>query len=142
MFIGVIAVVVLIVAVVAIAAEPYIHPHTVNVLPPLTEYLEGTPIENGTAIDWGDQPPGIYYYNYTIHNNTTYPLNVTLTLEDFPYTEGFMFSWTDMETHDDLNMTIIDPETSAIGDLTLVIPLGASGSYAWTHYIYVEEATT
>jgi len=138
--VGVIVVAVLIAAVIAIAAEPLMHPHSLIVLPPVIEYLEDIPIENATAINWNSWPPGVYYYNYTVYNNSTYSLNVTLVFEDFPWDEGFIISWTNM-THHDLNMSIIEPSTSAIGDLTLVIPLGASGTYEWVHWLYVTEAT-
>ena len=128
----------------AALAAPHIdkllHPHNVTVLPAVVEYLETIPIENGTAIDWGSQPPGIYYYNYTVYNNTTYPLNITVTFEAFPWSDGFVISWTN-STHHSLNMSIIEPATSAIGDLTLVIPLGASGSYSWTHWLLIADAT-
>ena len=124
----------------SIAVTQWSHPHSIDVLPPIIEYLEGAAIENDTAIDWGSQPPGMYYYNYTVYNNTTYPLNVTLILQGFPWSEGFLITWTN-STHNSLNMTIIQPNSSAIGDLTLVIPLGAGGSYAWTHWLIVTEAT-
>ena len=125
----------------SIAVTQWSHPHNVDVLPPIIEYLAGEAIANDTAIDWGSQPPGVYYYNYTILNNSTYRLNVTIYFSDFPYSDGFMISWLDADTHDDLNMTIIEASTSAIGDLTLVIPLGASGSYTWTHWLLITEAT-
>ena len=118
--------------------EAYYHPHTVTVTPAAVEYLDTMPLENATEISWGSkQSPGSYYYNYTVYNNTTYSLNATIILENLPI--GWSLTWAN-QTHN-LNKTIIRPYTSAVGNLTLTIPLGASGTHEWAHWLYVAEAT-
>ena len=130
---------ILVAAVGAVAYDQFYHSHSVTVPPPIAEYVDGVYYENETQIDWGTLNPGSYYINYTIYNNTTYSLTATLLTHNLP--SGWTLIWSN-STVPDLSGAIIASYTSLEGNLTLTIPLGASGLYTWGHYLRIEEATS
>lgn len=118
--------------------EQYLHSHTITISSGVHEYLESELLAEDALIPWGIQPPGSYYYNYTVYNNTTYSLIATITISGLPV--GWTLTWTN-QTHNLDGITIL-PYTLAIGNLTLTIPLGTQeAQYTWTHTLGIEEAT-
>jgi len=126
----------------SIAVTQWTHSHSVTVLPPIQEYFESEPLAEETSIEWTTVPPSIWQYNYTVYNNTTYPLTAKLIIIGLP--EDWSLTWTHWTPEETINLdgAVINPYTSAIGNLTLTIPLETEeGSYMWTHTLTIEEAT-
>jgi len=83
-------------ATIAIAATLYTlyFPNTGTIITPeLKAYLDGTPLANGTTIDWEECEPGSTYYfeNFTIVN--TGDTTLTVTLEPVGLPGGWQLQW-------------------------------------------------
>jgi hypothetical protein len=127
------AIAVLATLITAVAVNQMLYPQTATVPAnsTLIAYLDGNVWPNETTIEWGTVNPGATYTkNFTVYNNGNVNMTVALELSsDQPV--GWIETWT-------ANNTLLTPKTSAIGTLSLQVPLDAVGtSYAWTSWVTV-----
>lgn len=129
--IGILLIMVLASVVIAGVTIKYYHPETAVVTPvSLREYLDGELVANGTTFDWDTLEAGVTYdWNYTVENVGSVNCTVYRLAEDLPV------GWTETWTH---NNTVFMPYETKIGNLTLTVPVNASGSYSWRSYLIAE----
>jgi len=133
--IGVLLIAVLATVVVATVTVNYYHPENGTVgtasTVQLEEYLDGVLTGNGTTLEWGELTIGVNTWNYTVRNVGTVNCTVTYVAYDLP------IDWTETWT---ANGAELQPLESAVGNLTLVVPLGASGYHEWHSEITATES--
>jgi hypothetical protein len=93
-------------------------------------YLDDVVWNNGTLIAWGPVVPGgVYGKNFTVYNAGNINANYTM------YLSGLPVDWAEVWT---ANGTTVLPKTSAVGTLTLWVPLTAANvTYSWNSMVTV-----
>ena len=93
-------------------------------------YLNGTVWINETLIAWGPVVPGgLYGKNFTVYNAGNINATYTMFFPDLPV------DWTEVWN---INGTTAMPKTSAVGTLTLSVPVTASNTtYSWNSVVQV-----
>jgi len=110
----------------------YYHPETAVVTPvSIKEYLDGESVANGTTFDWDQLEAGVTYdWNYTVENVGSVNCTVYRITPNLP--GGWVETWT-------WNNTLFKPYETKVGNLTLTVPVNASGSYSWHSYLIAEH---
>jgi len=129
--IGILVIAILASVVIAGVTMNYYHPETATVTPvSVKEYLNGVAVANGTTFDWDQLEAGVTYdWNYTVENIGSVTCSVYRIVEGLP--DGWIETW----TH---NSTYLMPYETKVGNLTLTVPVNASGSYSWHSYLTAE----
>ena len=93
-------------------------------------YLNGTVWINETLIAWGPVVPGgVYGKNFTVYNAGN--INATYTM----FLTGLPVDWTEIWN---ANGATVLPKTSAVGTLTLTVPVTAANvTYSWNSWVAV-----
>jgi len=129
--IGVLIIAILASVVIAGVTMKYSHPETATVTPvSVKEYLGGVAVANGTTFDWDQLEAGVTYdWNYTVENVGSVNCTVYRITPNLP--GGWVETWT-------WNNTLFKPYETKVGNLTLTVPVNASGSYSWHSYLTAE----